>query len=360
MAQTVGSTKQAGNKQQNDWHSSNLHNLWDNSKQRIILLIVDLAVIFGFLLVLSIISPFFNGINVLITLTISFPLIILGIVYFYRSSSQLLAEVYLSKHLSWVKMDIANLIQLSKIEDEERNEDWDNQIEKNRHFLQQDISKARVILKEYIDYSEIVLPPIYNYELDRLQKSIDVFFNCSSEVLFPCAHTFSDSETFEKMQAEYWDSSEIPFLHPISMQEVKEIEAEVIEENKKKDFPDPRIARICEYNIQAFDEFIEYLGRVLYARVRPHAILRYRHPINLLELSRFFTYWNVVLASCRNTEEIYPKVKKDVIEYYKTMSSNERLQKKRITSLKDSILLLIVGGIISAFITYVMGSVGIV
>lgn len=342
------------------WHNQNLKVIWENSKKRIILIAIVLPSIFGFLGLLNYIRPFVNGVDILIITFILLPFIFLGVLYFYRSSMQLFTQAYLSKQLGWMRIDIACITEMNKQAKENRDVDWDKKQRNNRHFLLTDLNKARGNLKEYINLSEVISPPIFNYELDRLQKGLDIFFNCSGEILFPCDNSFSDSMAFEKMQDEYFDSMEVPFSHPLSSYEIEEIEREVKEENKLKHVPDPRVAEIQNFDFQALDQFTVYLGKVLFSRVRPHSVLRYKHSINIIELSKFFSYWNVVLASCNNSKDVYIKVKEDVDGYYKSINRATREHKQRLSRLTDSILILVLSVGLSAIVTYSMKLAGIV
>ena len=42
------------------------------------------------------------------------------------------------------------------------------------------------------------------------------------------------------------------------------------------------------FGIYALDEFLEYLGDVLYVPSKPYSPFSFKHPINMILLSRFF------------------------------------------------------------------------
>ncbi|HUW47129.1 MAG TPA: hypothetical protein VMW36_00065, partial [Patescibacteria group bacterium] len=122
------------------------------------------------------------------------------VAYFYRSASQLNYETSLNSSIYDAREYIAELRKPRTI--------------KNYRSLQEKISGVRQNLKNFVEYSEILSPPIFNYELDRLQQRIDIFFNCASEVLVPINKLFSRAAEFEQEMAEaqYRDS-------PVSIEE---------------------------------------------------------------------------------------------------------------------------------------------
>jgi len=207
--------------------------------------------------------------------------------------------------------------------------------------LQVKVNKVRIDLKNFIDFSEILTPPIYNYELDRLQKGIDVFFNSISEVLFPIRHVFSRAQRMEQQETlDYYQSVE----HP-----TEEELAEQFEEMQKEE-----IGEIDWFDIYALDEFLQYLGDTLFAHTKAFSPFSHKHPINLIMLSRFFDYWNSVVSSCRNCKSIFEKAKNDVEEYYKLLGRRELLRRQRMRRLVDDALIIIISVVVSAIVNYLI------
>jgi len=233
---------------------------------------------------------------------------------------QITTELSLNTFILNVRSDIANL-----------NKKKDGQ--KYTRYLQMDINRVRSILKQFIDVSEIISPPIYNYELDRLQRRIDIFFNSISEALFPSYGVFSEAQ---RIEAEYHES-QIP-------------SDEEIEESGQE----PDTGEIFDFDYCALDEFMEYLGKVLFEYVRPYSPFSYRHPINLIRLSRFFEKWNSIVASCGNCQKIYAKAEEDVEKYYKEIGRMERQRKQRMRSLTDNVLIVIVSVVLSTIVGYLI------
>jgi hypothetical protein len=241
--------------------------------------------------------------------------------YLYRSGVQILSELSLNKFILNVREDIENL-----------NQKKDEQ--KYTHYLQVDINRVRLNLKNLVESSEIISPPIHNYELDRLQRRIDIFFNAISEVLFPSYGIFSEQE---RIEAENLESM-------IPPEQWEEEEAG----------QDPFTGRIIEFDRYALDEFMEYLGKALFEPVRPYSPFSYRHPINLIRLSRFFDEWNSIVSSCSNCKGIFTKVEGDVTKYYEEIGRMETQRKQRMRSLTDSVLIVIVSVVLSTVVGYLI------
>ena len=209
-----------------------------------------------------------------------------------------------------------------------------------------DINKVRNVLKNYIDLSAIISPPIFNYELDRLQKRIDMFFNCISETLFPSTKSYSKYQEFIRQEMEDFQLElEEAFSHAEENEQ---------DENLQEEAPSAEDAKIHTFNMNALNEFMAYLGQVLYSPVRYYSPLSYRHPINLIELSGFFEHWNKIVERCGNSRPHFLKAKKDVEEYYKLMGKAESQRKQRMRSLADNIVIIVASVSLSAVVTYLM------
>jgi hypothetical protein len=303
-------------------YRKNKKTLRSNLKYRIILLILDFLLLmgliysFGFLIrsIPNLALQIFILINLVVYAYVPFA-------YFWRSLIQINSEFSLNRYILNVREDIENLNQKK---DEE----------KYTRYLQMDINRVRFNLKILVESSEIVSPPIYNYELDRLQKRIDIFFNTISEVLFPSYGIFSEEA---RIESEHYES----MIPPEQMGE---------EEAGREPFT----GKIIAFDRYALDEFMMYLGKALFEPVRPYSPFSYRHPINLIRISRFFTEWNSIIASCLNCKGIFAKVEGDVTKYYEEIGRMETQRKQRMRSLTDSTLIVIVSVVLSTVVGYLI------
>jgi hypothetical protein len=212
---------------------------------------------------------------------------------------------------------------------------------KDFRALQFKINNIRRELKDFIDYSEIVSPPVYGYELQRLQKAIDVFFNSISEVLFSKPNVFSRAQKIEEqLTLDYYQSLE----HPTK----EEIE-EQFEEMQKSE-----MGIIDWFNVYALDEFLQYMGDTLFARTTAFSPFSYKHLIDLITLSRFFDHWNSIVSSCRNSKSAYEKSRQDIEEYYKLLGRRETQRRQRMRRLIDDIMVVIVSVVLSVIVNYII------
>ena len=302
------------------WYVKNLKALLWNLRYRIIFLFLDvlviLALIYIFLYVINQTPDWVGKIGLFAYLLIFlYPFMSYG----YRSFMQIAFELGLINSIYNVRKEIKKV--------KERNEEQDF------YTLQVAMNKLRIDLKNFIDFSEILSPPIYNYELNRLHKSIDIFFNSVSEALFPIPHAFSKEH---QLTLDYY-----------------QILGDTIEEEEIYRLAQRR-NKINNFDLYALDEFLDYLGKVLFETKKAYSPFSQKHPINLIALSKFFDYWNSVVSSCRNCKSAYTKAKNDIEQYYRSMGEREMQHKQRIRRLIDDILIIIISVIASTIINSVV------
>lgn len=209
------------------------------------------------------------------------------------------------------------------------------------HPLQIRINKVRRDLKAYINYSEVLTPPVHNYELDRLQKSIDVFFNTIGEALFPTSFVFSRAQEIEQQEAIYYYQSQ---EHPTEDELAEEAEEAQKAERGEIDW----------FGLGAMYEFLYYLGDILFKHMNSYSLFSSKHPINLIGLSQFFNYWNGVVANCRNSKGAYEKALADIEKYYEEVGKRETERRQRMRGLLDNVLIIIISSVISIIATYLI------
>lgn len=305
------------------WFRKNLRAILWNMRYRIILLFLDLGLVIFLLYLLPYSLNYSSNTslaNQFFVLGIYVFLLFLPVTYGWRSSVQILYEVGLNASIVDVRADIKHL--------------REQESEKDILFLQVDMNKVRINLKDFISVSSILSPPIYNYELDRVHKGIDIFFNSVSEVLFPVKQPFSRAQAIERQQTlEYYQSQE----HP-----TEEEAAEEYEEMQKSE-----MGEIDWFNRYALDEFMQYLGDALFEKTKPFSPFSFRHPINLIRLSGFIENWNSVVSCCGNCRVAFEKAQKDIEEYYKSMGQ----RRQRFRRLTDDILVVIVSVVLSVVLS---------
>jgi len=310
------------------WHLQNLKNILSNVRYRIAFLCLD-AILVGFLLYLLSKALEYNrdlGLaNQLLVFGFFALLLFVPILYGWRSLLQVLQEVTLSFSVFRVRKEIKRI----------------GKGKKDFRSLQFGINNIRRELKDFIDYSEIVWPPVYGYELHRLQKAIDVFFNSTSEALFSKPNVFSRAQKMEEqLTLDYYQNLE----HPTK----EEIE-EGFEEMQKSE-----VGIIDWFNIYALDEFLQYMGDTLFARTTAFSPRSYKHPIDLITLSRFFDHWNSVVSSCRNCKSAYEKSRQDIEEYYKLLGRREAQRGQRMRKLLDDIMVVTISVVLSVIVNYII------
>lgn len=310
------------------WFWRNFKAVLLNNRKRIAFLIFDLVLI----VVLVILLPYtleytrdLDLVSQLFALGVYVLLWFVPIKYGWRSLLQIVQEMLVNSSIFGVRREINRIRTQGK----------------DRYVLQFKISNARREFKDLLDYSEIISPPIHSYELNRLQKGIDIFFNSISEVLFSKSNIFSRAQKYVQQQAlQHYESLE----HPTQ----EEIDAHFEEMQEDEE------GIISWFGLDAFDEFLQYLGDTLFARTGAFSPFSYKHPIDLITLSKFFDRWNSVVSSCKNCTSAYEKSMKDIEKYYELLGRKESQRKQRISTLTDNALIVIVSVLLSIIVNYLL------
>lgn len=196
------------------WHWKNLRTILSNVRYKLLFIVVDGGLIAFLFYLLSYTSQYTrdSAVDQIVVLGTFILLFFFPLLYAYRSTSQILLETSLNGAISSVRREIKRI----------------RKQKKDFRVLQVKINNTRRNLKEFIDYSEIISPPVYNYELDRLQKRIDIFFNSVSEVLFSKPNVFSRAQKMEQQQSlDYYESVEHPTEEELEEQ-IEEMEKDII------------------------------------------------------------------------------------------------------------------------------------
>ena len=307
----------------------NFRIILSNSLQRLFFLLLDLVLIGLLFYLLSIsLNQVAHIVGQLVLLLFFLALLYLPFTYLYRSSIQLNFETSLNSSIYDARRYIGELRKPKTI--------------KNYRLFQDRINRVRRNLKDFVEYSEILSPPIFNYELDRLQKGIDIFFNCASEVLVPIRKLFSRAEEYEQeMEEEQRESSQLF---------AEEETLEMVEEH----FRD-MTGEIGDFDLGAMDEFMRYLWIALFEKeTKRYSPLSFKHPVNLIVLSRFFDRWNSVISSRSNSKAIFEKTNKDIENYYKQLGRIESKRRQQMWQLRDEVLIVMLSVGISTLVQYLI------
>jgi hypothetical protein len=310
------------------WFWRNFKAVLSNNRKRIVFLCLHAFLIVFLLYLLSYTLEYNKDMglaNQLFALGFYVLLLFFPFKYIYKSGLQILFEGSLNDSTYNVRGEIERI----------------RRQKKDFRALQVKINNFRRDLKNFIDYSEIISPPVYGYELNRLQKGIDIFFNSISEVLFSKPNVFSRAQKIEQQQTlDYYESLE----HPTE---------EEIEEHFEQMAHDEE-GIINWFDLYALDEFLQYLGDTLFARTDAFSPFSYKHPIDLITLSRFFDHWNSVVSSCRNCRSAFKKSKEDIEEYYKLLGRRESERRQRMRRLTDDALIVIISVVLSIIVNYLL------
>jgi hypothetical protein len=304
------------------WFWRNFKAILSNNRKRIVFLYLDLFLIIFSIYLLSYTSEYTRDLGLasqLFALGFYIVLLFAPLLYGWRSLVQIGQEMLLNSSIFHVRREIERI----------------RRQRKGFRALQFKINNTRRELKDLIDYSQIISPPIYDYELHRLQKGIDIFFNSISEVLFSKPNIFSRAQKIEQQQT----------LDYLTEEEIEEHFEQMAHDEE---------GIINWFNLYALDEFLQYLGDSLFAYREAFSPFSRKHPIDLITLSRFFDHWNSVISSCRNCKRAYKKSKEDIEEYYKLLGRRESERRQRMRRLIDDALIVITSVIASIIVTYLM------
>jgi hypothetical protein len=310
-------------------YRKNVINILSNSLYRIIFSVVALiAIVVSLSLFIIYIPRITNWISQLILFGFFVALIYLPAKYFYINLNQITSEISLNFSISNLKWTISFLRKKPE--------------SKHYRSLQAKMNRLRTDIFDFLEYSEILSPPIFNYELNRLQKRIDVFFNSSSEALVPINKLFSRAEEFQEETAieRYYD-------RPLSPEEEKM----EIEDQRMKEY----MGEIDHFDLMAMDYFLNHLWDTLFEKeTTRYSIFSFKHPVNLTTLSMFFEHWNSIIASHPNSKAIYEKARKDIEEYYKSIGELERERRQSRWKLRDNVLVVLISVGLSTLIQYLI------
>jgi hypothetical protein len=179
-----------------EWALKNLKTILYNNWGRIVFLFLDLGLVISLFYLASYTSNHATNTSLADQLSIlgffAF-FLLLPIYYGWRSANQILSEISLNTSIFNVRADISRLRKKGN--------------ERDVRLLQIDINRSRINLKDFISVSAILSPPIYNYELDRVQKRIDIFFNSICKMLFPPKKIHSRAQEIEHQETlDYYES----------------------------------------------------------------------------------------------------------------------------------------------------------
>lgn len=305
-----------------EWAFNRQKTIFSNVRYRLILIILDLVLVILLLYLLSYTLNLAVGLaGQLFALGFFAVLLYLPIVYGTRSFGQINSEILLNGSIYSARRDIKRLTKGNN--------------ERDIHSLQVNINAVRINLKDFISVSSILSPPIYDYELDRAQKRIDIFFNSISKMLFPNKRPYSRTQLIEQQQTlDYYQSQE----HP-----AEEELAEEYEEAQRHDR-----GEIDWFDRETLDEFMQWLGDTLFVKTEPFRPFSYRHPINLIDISGFFQNWNSVVSNC--SRAIYEETENDIMEYYKSIGQH----KQRMRELRTGILITVIPVVLTAVLSVIL------
>lgn len=307
----------------------NLRIILSNNLHRLTFLILDLVLVGLLFYSLTIsLNQTTNIIGQLVLLLFFLALSYVPFAYLYRSSIQLNFETSLNSTIYDVRYCIEELRKPGTA--------------RNYRSFQGRINRVRETLRDLVEYSEILSPPIFNYELDRLQKRIDIFFNCTSEVLVPINKLFSRAEEFaqEIEEAQYGSSQ-------ASLEE----EALEMEEANLRQIT----GEIGYFDLDAMDDFMRFLWIVLFEKeAKRYSPLSFKHPVNLIVLSRFFDSWNSVISLCSNCKTVFEKASNDIESYYKQLGRIESKRRQHMWQLRDEVLIVVLSVGISTLVQYLI------
>jgi hypothetical protein len=298
--------------------------LW-NSRDRIILSgLAIVGIIALSVYVLSIVAHTPSWLSLIIAFAILVAYVYFPLKYVWQNFNQVSVEYRLNTNIMFLKRRIDLL---NKVKEK-----------KNYRSFQFLITDLRRNLIDYLENSEIVSPPVANFELDRLRKNIDIFFNCASETLVPINKLFSLEDEIEA--SKYEDEGEPP---------------DKILEWENQDLLRLETGQFDHFDLQAMDEFLDHLWDVLFDKEpKPYLISSFKHPVNIMLLSKFFIKWNQKISVCYNCKSVFKKASDDIEEYYKSMSELESEKRKRRWELRDDVIVVLVSVVLSTLIQYLI------
>lgn len=303
------------------WHNEKTI-LW-NLTGRIIL---SSLFVFSLLLLISIFGNFFlteklNLESQLFNFGLVLALSFFPALYCYRTINQYAYAHELNLSLTSLRRYLTSFeVQLNKID--------------YRRF-QNRINGLRTSLRDYINYSQILSQPVHNYEIFRLLKKIDIFFNTTSEALLP-------------LKQEFCEEQEITLQKQIKNPDFDKYLVHINNEKIEKE-----TGIINEFSPTSMDDFSRHLGKVIFdAESRPYNPFSFKIPVNLLYLSSFFEKWNSIIKACPNCHPAFDKAQEDITKYYKLITRTESKKSERMWNMRDNVTVVFISVIISTMIQY--------
>ena len=307
---------------------------WDIITNSIYRLLLSIILVIVSLVLFVILGNFIQGINNWV-LSIAFLIVFTALVFFPLKYAcinyvQITSEIELNYAINQLRRCIFSLV--TKEERDKR----------NYRSLQVWINELRLDIVFYLNKSAFVSPPITNFELVRLKKKMDVFFNCSSEVLVPLDKLFSHAD---EINADYWATC--------SPEEDLVEDEEAISELKYQRME--KTGQFDEFGLTEMDDFLIHLLDVLFDKeIKPYSWRTFKHPVNILLISKFFNVWNQKISNCTNCKQSFDKATNDIDEYYKSVDQLESEKRQRKWQLMDDTKIILFSVVLSTIIQYLI------
>jgi hypothetical protein len=301
-----------------EWHWTNFKNIISYMRYRIVVpIILLLILIVGYNYTYNILVGFTYSV---VFTVIFFIALLWALIYTSNTYNQLIAELALNHSIYLLRKSILS-----------------RRKQKDMNSIQYRLNKFNTDLFDYISTSSVIIPPMPTYELDRLNKSIDIYINSISEVLFNKVVVLSREQEI--------------------MQEINPYEytPEELEKDIQREQVRSELGIFDSFDFSALNESLNYLGDILFSKRSSYTPFSYKHPIEILTLNMFFEHWNNKIAVCSNCIKIYQKIKEDVEKYYLEQETSSKEYKQRIKLLIDSIILIIITSVITVLVTKYFG-----
>jgi len=283
-----------------------------------------LAVVFVSVLILVFYLPSF-----LVTRELTLGLIIMAL--------YVLIAFYLLKYASQTVSELRILISTARL-DRAISKRIDTRRTPTKTQLQSRFEAVRGNIKEFVNTSIAVFPPISDYLFDKLKQSIDIFFYATGMVVLsekPDYYSVSEKRQAE-MEIEFWD-------------EESELKAQA--EEAAQAYEDEMTGYVRYFDIYELRSFLEFLANRIFAKGTFHPFWVIKYPINLIDLLNFFEHWNGVVLNSENGVQAAKSARSEVERFYSETRRREEIKAERIWTLMSSLIV----AVLSALVGFMLG-----
>ena len=207
--------------------------------------------------------------------------------------------------------------------------------------LQSRFETIRRNLRDFVDASTAVFPPITEFLFDRLRRAIDTFYYAAGMVVLSEKPDYYSASEQRQAEIEEEISSSIP-------------EDQMLDDLAKEadqSYTDELVGHVRYFDVSELKDFLECLGNRVFRSHTHHPFWVIKYPINLVDLTKFFEHWNEILSQSENGAQFTKEARREIDQFYSELRRREEIASERKWSFAMSLSV----GVLLALLGFVLG-----